>query len=292
MSSRFLRRASLALFLLFSASSALWATVDVRIGGGLFRASLPDLNAYLRDATRYEYDGLRTVGYVLHSSFEEARGGRELSLSLSFPIANRLALEAGAGYQKVSRHGNKMALESSFAWLDDTRDLSLVSLPVFLGLDYGLPVGRAASVHVFASGGLVFSRFRESGEEVLTLKSGDEGYTHSWTAEATAAGYGFQGGLGLEVKVAGPLGLFVRGGVRCAKVAGFTGQSTSQFNASTDQNDDLRLYYYEFTGNYPAKTYSAISLPNAPIGSRLEAIRDANLGLSGFFIGAGLRLSL
>src|SRR5512139_1230661 len=100
MSSGFLKRPVLALLLLFSVSSALSAGVDVRIGGGLFRASLPDLNAYLRDATRYEYDGLRTVGYVLHSSFVEARGGRELSLSLSFPIATRLALEAGAGYQK------------------------------------------------------------------------------------------------------------------------------------------------------------------------------------------------
>jgi len=292
MSSAFLKRSVLALFLLLSASSGLWATVDVRIGGGLFRASLPDLNSYLRDATRYEFDGLRTVGYVLHSSFEEARGGRELTLSLSFPIANRLALEAGAGYQKVSRRGNKMALESSFAFLDDTRDFSLASVPVFLGLDYGLPLGRAASVHVFASGGLIFSNFKESGEEVLTLKSGAEGYTHSWTAETSATGYGFQAGLGLEVKVAGPFGLFIRGGVRYAKVAGFTGQSTTRFNASTDENDDLRLYYYEFTGNYPVKTYSAISLPNAAQGSRLEVIRDANLGISGVFIGAGLRLGI
>jgi hypothetical protein len=292
MSSPFPKRLVQAAFLLLSVSSAFAAGVEVRVGGGLFGSSLPDLNSYLRDATRHEFDGLKTVGYVLHSGFEEARGGRELSLSLSLPIADHLALEAGAGYQKVSRRGNAMALESSFAFLDDTRDLSLVSLPVFLGLDYGWPLSRTASVHLFASGGLVFSRFKESGEEILTLKSGNEGHTHSWTAEASATGYGFQAGLGLEVKVAGPLGLFLRGGVRTAKVAGFTGRSTAQFNASTYQDDNLRLYYYEFTGNYPAKTYAAISLPNAAQGSRLEVIRDANLGLSGPFIGAGLRLSL
>jgi len=292
MNDGFLKRSALATFLLVFVSSAPLAGVDVRIGGGAFGASLPDLSAYLRDATRFKFDSLRTAGYVVHSSLEEVGGGREFSLSTAFPIARNLALEIGGGYQKISQRGNTMSLESSFSFFDDKRDLSLASIPVFLGLDYGLPVGPVASVHVFASGGLVFSTFSESGEEILTLKSGAKGYANTWTADTSATGYGLQAGLGLEVNVGGPLALTVRGGFRYAKVAGFTGKSTTAFNASSYQDENLRLYYYEFYANYPEESYAAISLPNAESGSRLRVFRDADLGLSGFFIGAGLRLSL
>ena len=274
------------------ASSVLFAGVDIRLSGGVFGASLPDLNSYLRDAGRFKFDSLRTANYTLHSGFEEIGGGSDFALSLAFPIAGHLGLAVETGIQRASRRGMTMSLESSFSFLDDTRDMALTSVPVFVGLDYGLPVGRIVSVHAFASAGLVFASFKESGEEILRLKSGASGYTETWTAKASSVGYGAQAGLALEIKLGGPLALSLRGGARRAAVTDFRGKSTTTFGSSSFQDDDLRLYYYEFFANYPGDWYGAISLPNAEQGSRLRAFRDASLGFSGLFLGAGLRLSL
>lgn len=281
----------LAILVLFG-SGYLSAAVEIRFGGGLFRPAFNDLNTYLADATRFKFDSLRSANYAIRSSFEEIRKGQDYEFSLAFPIAGNLGLEIGAGYLRASKNENKMSLESSFSLLEDKRDISLASIPVFLGLDYGLPVGPVVSVHAFASGGLFFTRFKESGEEVLTLKSGAQGYSNSWTAEASAVGYGLRAGLGCEVGTAGPLSLIIMGGARYARVAGFKGKSSMNFGSFTNEDDDMHLYYYEFFANYPGDWYGAISLPNSAHGSRLRVFRDAAFNFSGFFIRAGLSLKL
>ncbi|MBU1186078.1 MAG: hypothetical protein KJ908_04220 [Acidobacteria bacterium] len=265
--------------------------VSLRISGGLSRFALGDFNAFIIDTQRFQLDNLRSVGYSATEEFKTLHGGRDLEVSILFPLGQGFSLAVGTGLLTTGSADNLLVLVSSFSRLTTDLSYNIKTIPVTAGIRINLPLSSAMSVVVFGGGGLYFARFTETGDKNLILFSGTRGYEKSWDVETSAAGWGGFAGLGIELRIIKGLSLLVEASGRLARISGFSGDSRTLFYSS-ENKESLKLLYYEFSPSGGGAFYSALNLPDAPIGYPLRTLRDAVIDFSGWSIRTGFKITL
>jgi len=284
----------LAAFLSLIGASGLHAQEKkfcLKITGGISSFVLGDVNAYIEDTLRFKADDLESAGYVIDRELEKFHAGRDIEISILIPIAQHFHLTIGSGYLSAEKENNTYILNSSFSTLTGILNHTVKAIPISLGIHYSLRVSTKSRLYLFSSGEFYFSKFLESGEQRLDLKSGFPGYDHTWDAETKATGLGFSGGLGFELGLSSNISFLIEAKGRFARISGFSGTGTSRYDSSKDELD-IHLYYYEFTVSALEDSYRMLDLPNADHGFPLAVLRDAVIDLSGFSLKAGIKIGL
>ncbi len=265
--------------------------ISFKLTGGVSRSSLGDVNSYLDGYSRFAIDDLRGAGYVQDKAFESYHLGQDVQLEVMVPVTNRLSLGLGVGWIQIHKRQNSLSLQSSFSVLTSTLDHAVRAIPLTAALDWSWPIAPKWVLHIETGAGLYRVKFNETGESLLTYKTGGFGYTKTWEAKADASGLGLFAGIGLETKLTRNLSLVVEGAFRRARIAGFSGQTVSRFNNS-ESEQPFDLFYYEFYSGWSQQAYPALSLPDAERGYPLNVFREGAIDLSGWALKAGLRISL
>jgi len=265
--------------------------LSLKFTGGLSHLLLSDLNAYINDASRYPLDELESVGYVAHQEFESFHTGRDLEIMILMPVSKRCFLTIGSGYIQSKKIDNQLVMESSFSTITSELNHTVKAIPVTLGIQYDIPLSTKSRFYLFSCLGFYFSKFLETGEKQLDLKTEQIGYTESWNADTKATGIGGSLGWGYEFDISKELTFLLEANARYARISGFSGTSYDRFN-NAEWEDDLELRYYEFYNSYLDDTYKALNLPNAQRGFELRVLRDAVIDLSGFSVKVGFKINL
>jgi len=265
--------------------------LSLKFTGGLSHLLFTDLNVYIKDASRYPIDKLKSAGYVEDQGFENFHLGREFEIAAFISVSERISLAIGSGYIYSKKADNLLTMESSFSTLTSALNHTVKAIPVTLGIHYEIPVSTRSRFYLFSGFGLYFSKFLETGEEQLGLKTGQIAYTKSWNAETKAAGLGGFVGVGYEFDIAKELTISLESDYRYARISNFSGRANHKFN-NAEWKDDLELRYYEFYNSYLDDTYKALNLPNAERGFELNVLRDAVIDLSGFSVKVGFKINI
>ncbi len=264
--------------------------LSLKFTGGISNLLLTDLNEYIKDASRYPLDRLKSAGYVANHEFENFHSARDLEILIMISVSKRVSLDIGSGYIYSKKPRNQLVMESSFSTITSVLNHTIKAIPVTLGIHFEIPLSTNSRFCLFSGFGLYFSKFLETGEEQLDLKTGKKGYSHSWKADSKATGLGGFVGWGYEFDILKELTLLLEANARYAKISGFSGISHDKFN-NAEWEDDLELRYYEFYNSYLDDTYKALNLPNAERGFELSVLRDAVIDLSGFSVKVGFKIN-
>ncbi|MFB0565699.1 MAG: hypothetical protein ACETWK_08490 [Candidatus Aminicenantaceae bacterium] len=281
----------LSIFIVCTHLEAEGKKFEIKITGGISSLLLGDVNSYLKDASQYQIDNLKPAGYIAEREFENFHAGKDLEITALVSISERLFFTISTGYVVAKEEKNTLVLNSSFSTLTSTLNHKVKAVPITLGINYTFPLSSNSRVYLFTGGGFYFSKFSEAGEKLLDLKSGEKGYTKSFSADTKATGFGCYSGLGFEFGISKTISFLIETNARFAKISGFSGTSRSKFNAS-EYEEAFDLYYYEFFGSFPENLYKALNLPDSEHGSRLRVLRDATIDLSGISLKAGLKIGI
>lgn len=263
-------------------------TLSLRLGGGLGYGTGGDLAKGLRGQRDYyaaEYDNL--TGEFKLPKFGWAAGGEIL-----VHLKPSLALGLGAGFE---RHGIKSLVGYAIGVVEVEENLkpAFDVIPLTGSLHLFLALGPKLKLDLSAGGGAYITRLNwDFGYDIALL-----GYQGSdvYTFRSSKVGFGFQGGVGLEMALSSKLSLVLNVLGRVAKIGPFLGDwtetGTGDFWSFADNGGDHVMYYYDWT--LAGKTYPQIVFQSGPpAGTSVSNAREAKLDLTGFTASFGIKIAL
>ena len=154
-----------------------------------------------------------------------------------------------------------------------------------IGVYYCL--SRSSKLRFFVSGGIGYYFVKTS--EVYTNE-----WDGNWSLENQSAkgeGFGFQGGMGLELDIFKNIAIVVEGYGRYAKIKDFEGDRDWSMSFGPDGSLKGGLYYFESDTPYGWLPYIGIS-DRVPGGANRRNVRIATVDLSGFTVRIGFKIRL
>ena len=294
-------------------------------GAGLALDGGGDLELHRQGMVNFYTDINQLPNYVGHTSWKKMSLFPEGQIELLFPLTSSLSIGLGGGYMLAKSKGsygftyNEADVLSDGSYQIDqttnyTRDYTLSAIPVTLTLYLALPAGRF-NIYGYAGAGYYFGKlshaYTANSEASLSVFAAlDEKYEISdnttGSEDAKKGGFGFHGGLGVEIKLGSRLALGLEVYGRYLNISGWTGSfnetRTTGYRAfrtdlgwyddekSTDKyNDTGSLKYYETYDSELEKYYAEMFVYNGdPSGEGVRNARDAKIN----FNAAGVKVSL
>jgi hypothetical protein len=295
--------------------------MSIRLSGGAGWAldGGGDLELHRQGMVNYYTDINQLPNYVGHASWKKMSLIPEAQIELLFPLTSSLSVGLGSGYIRAKSKGSYGFTYNETGVLDDgsyqidqttnyTRDYTLSAIPVTLTLYLTMPAGRF-NIYGYAGAGYYFGTlshaYKANSQLSLAIYAAeDENYdqTDSTTGseEAKKGGFGFHGGLGVEVKLGSRLALGLEVYGRYLNISGWTGSYNEKgttlytYNGETQtdtysDNNTGTLKYYEIYDSDLKKYYAEMFVYNGdPSGEGVQNVRDAKVN----FNAVGVRLSL
>jgi len=269
----------IALLLLPSAMNA--GQLSFRLyGGGNYLAG-GDLNLGLQGWEDF-YTALRTyIGYPDKTgSAKPVHLGFNLGGDVLFHLTPNWAVGIGTEILSAKKTSN-----ISFGSPADTWDWEFYgkpsAIPIKLSAFYFSPLSDKWAIQFHAGLGYYFAKTMLNSRTV-----GSE--SDVYIIDSKAEGFGFHGGVGLEMKLSSNLSLLVEAAGRYASISGFTGSVTYREQFGWDGT----LRYWEAKTSY-SDWYGYIDLTGAaPTGENVRTSRDAKIDFSGFSLRIGVILGI
>jgi opacity protein-like surface antigen len=254
--------------------------IQVRLGGGYALLSGGDFDAGLQGIYDREGDSLVSAGYTLtESNANPLRSGYEFGGDIVYYFAGRLGIGAGGSLARVNKTSEHLYRMGSFPF-----DYSMTVVPqtniitLRLGVFYELPLNRLLTVCFNAGPAYYMVDYK------LSVNRQGESYSYSLTQKAEANKLGFQGGIGLEVRMNARMTFLLEAQGRYAKISGFDGkeQLYEYLGGPVISTDKTGLLYYLEEDGYPRLEI----FPEAPAEG--FNVREAVFDFSGVSFRAGL----
>jgi opacity protein-like surface antigen len=254
--------------------------IHVRLGGGYTLLSGGDIDTGLKGMQEWGHDILAFDGYtVMESALSPLRSGYEFGGDIVYYFAGRLGIGAGGSMARVNKTNELRYRRGTMPFDYSTTIVPQINiLTLRLGLFYELPLNRLLSI-CFNAGPAYYSA-----DYKLSFNLPEEVYRYSLTQKASAKKLGFQGGIGLEIRMNERMTFILEAQGRYAKISGFDGREEvyEYMGGPVFKSDvDGRLYYVEEEG------YSRLEISEGapPEGSN---VREAVFDFSGVSFRAGL----
>jgi hypothetical protein len=246
-----------------------------------------DFNAYV-DSYNSEVKAAPLVS--VNHPLERMTTGMTFTAEAIYHLSDSFGIGVGSGFISASKTSTLMATLFIFNYAE-TLHPQISAVPLTLNLHYFQPIGSRVNFHAFVGPALYFSKVIY--ERRLNFPAELVNVLDSFKPEGTTA-LGFQGGLGLEIKLSDRVFLLAEACGRMLRISGLTGQETGSGTVGGLPLNAVRtstLWYYESYGL--AGTDINLSMETdrpSPLFAR--NVREAAFSLGGITFQAGLRIRL
>jgi hypothetical protein len=257
---------------------------QIRLYGGLSYLTGGDANDGVGGIMQGYADEYSSWGFPVSGSFSAAHLGMSFGGDFIFQITPNFGIGVGAGYMQASKESTITIV--SMGTLVVAGKPSFNALPVKLGLFFTFPMGRSMDFNFNVGGGYYIGKMTS----MIRLSEGSD--FEEIDNNAKANGFGFQGGIGFDFRVASSVFLFIEAQGQMADFGKFEGTSVVSDSSGFSQTETGKLYYLEehFSGSklYPFIIVAATQ----PSGSGIFNVREAKVNFNGGQIVAGILIKL
>jgi hypothetical protein len=259
---------------------------SIRATGGLSLLMGGDYNAYIDNLnSQYNLSPL-----FVSQRPERMTQGMTFGGEVLYHFSDAFGIGLGTGFISASSESTLLASLGIFT-MTQTFNPQITAVPLTLNLHYFLPISSRLNFHAFLGPGLYFSNVTYG----FTIKVPAEldSILDTFKPEGKAV-LGFQGGLGLELRLNERVFLVVDAGGRMVRISGLTGQEEASGIIGGFPLHVVRtstLWYYEENMAGITAIYLDIeqSQPSSPL---VRNVREGAFSLGGFTFQAGLRIKL
>jgi len=229
--------------------------------------------------------------------FDKLDWGMDLDGEIIFTLGDYFGIGIGGGYLKVSKTSNFEMAGSDwiFAFSEKhTWTHGLTVIPIVLNLHYNIPLGKSLNFTIALGGGYYLGKFNFKNvydtSWFILANQGTETY------EASKGSIGFQGALGLEIKLAKNIALALDFGGRYVQFKELSGKLTdvgvSNIGGSySTSEEDNRVWVYDHTSG--GTTYRLLDLGKyQPAGADVTNPKQAVFDITGFAVKLGICIGL
>jgi hypothetical protein len=285
------------LFIGFPHSTLAGGKISLRLWGGWAYLAAGNLNA----GTQAFFDWGKTYfapspGATIEGGYDPIHWGYEFGGDIVFELSPKIGVGIGAGYLKMSRDAPPYMMRIIDAPLefDQTVGTKISTIPIRASLFLSLPVSK--KLDFAANAGVSYYLQAEYHADWFValpnaIFSGPASRL-STTAEKKTAGFGLQGGVGIEYKFIRSTGLFIEAQGQHAKFKGFEGTSTSvpgDYGGVLPSFSETGKLYYESVPMIP-NSPRWIMVQSAPPAGPEGKSREAVVEFSGISFQAGVRI--
>jgi len=265
--------AALALCLITGPAQA-QGKFSFKVTGGLAYASAADINNGLQGLADLYETVFVDYGWSVTNGYAAAHLGMDFGAEFSLEIAPNVSVGLGVGYLKVSKSSH---LDFTYGSVTATQSWApqITAIPITLTFYYDLPVGPTVKVTLHGGLGYYLAKYKDT-------QHIDYFGVFNPTADTSANGLGFHGGIGLEFQLTAQFGLLLEARGRYAAFGNVTGTNTWSGGSTTG-----KLYFYEFEetgyGWFPAVGI----WDTTPSGAWIRNVREAKIDFNGFSLRLG-----
>ena len=256
----------------------------VKLSGGMNYQLVGDVNEGVKGVIDYLRDLSTLYGDSVEGEAKPIHLGFDFEGDIIINLTPRVGIGFGVGYIQAAKTS-----ELTVHLLEGQPEASLTfkskisAIPIRVGVFYTLPVSDMVNVVFNAGTGIYLANYS------YNFRPGRGWSGNSITQTASAKGFGFHGGAGLEFNLAPNIAFILEGQGRYAKIGGFEG--TAKYDGSSlPYTKEGALYYWEqmtIIGKYPR----VLVRENKPYGPDVSNAREAKVDFSGFTFLAGIKIN-
>jgi hypothetical protein len=296
--------AIIVMLCLFPSSTLAKPKISLKLQGGWAYLAAGDVNA----GTQAFFDWGKTYlapppGGKVEGGYTALHWGYEFGGDIIFELSPTVGIGIGAGYLQMSRDApTPFMMEIYDDPLGEVRGVSkeftvgtkMSAIPIRASLFLSLPVSK--KLDITANAGISYYLQAEyHADWYVALPNGTfsgQFSQLSTTAEKKTAGFGLQGGVGIEYRFIRSTGIFVEAQGRYAKFRGFEGTSTSvpgDYGGVLPSFSETGKLYYESVPTVPGSP-RWIMVQSAPPAGPGGQPREAAVDFSGVSFLFGVRV--
>ena len=256
----------------------------LKLSGGMNYLLVGDVN----EGVKGVIDSLRDSATVVPGT---STGGEAKPIHLGFDfegyiiinLTPRVGIGFGAGYIQGAKTSESMVHFPEGPEASFTFKPKISAIPIRLGVFYTLPMNEMMNVVFNAGAGLYLAKYS------YNFRPEGAWSGNTINQKASAKGFGFHGGVGLEFNLAPKIAFVLEGQGRYAKIGGFEG-TAKYAGSSLPYTEEGALYYWEqmtIFRKYPR----VLVQENKPSGPLYSNVRDAKVDFSGFTFLAGIKIN-
>lgn len=252
----------------------------LRLYGGLNYLKGGDLNTGLKgfaDSAIYEF---ANSGYS-HSGgeYQDMNWGAEAGGELVFQFSRNFGLGVGADYSQAAKSSTVSLM--GFDTVKFIFNPKANVIPIKVELIFFLPLSNAFRISLSAGPEYYLASVRAD------IRREYPASWLEWNQEADGQGIGFQGGIGLEIRLSRRISLLIEGKGRYAKIKEFKGTKSIITSSGYQEEQEGTLYYW--TDNYTFKPFPYIFIESSfPSEPWQQDVRKAEVDFSGGSIRGGI----
>jgi hypothetical protein len=274
---------TLVLILILTAGAAS-AAVSIKVTGGMTYFSGNDYNKGIQGIYDYCNDNFNDVV----GKYKPLHMGMGLGAEFVVSLDPHFGLGLGAGFFRASRQ-NEIGLEWLNISVKQAYKPSLRVIPLTLNLHYYVPLRRALRLDVFAGAGYYMTHF----DHDSTLETDFFSYEQTQEFRSKAKPFGFQGGMGLELRLSSHFAFVVQAEGRYVRITSLKGDlaEDESWFLGKRHNEEKDAYLWYLERNDSGHIYSLVSFAkNQPSSAEVTNVRKGELNLSGVTGTAGLKI--
>ena len=289
-----MKKRAFGAFFFFALASFLWAgaqsqpdlngSLSLRLYGGLNYLNADEFNQGLAGWLDLWGHTAALLGFPGKTNFVGAHWGAQAGVDLLIPLDSRLALGLGASILSASARSLTDFPSNDVVPSSHEIKVRPWAVPLRAGLHYLVPVSNGLDVR-FQAGAAYY------------LARAEAEYSREWSDywekdrySLKSRGWGYQGGMGLELRLNRWTAVFLEGQYRSARISNFSGsvELTSSEEGQIRREGELYLIDYKLTEGV---VFSLIDvLAQEPSGPAFLNVKKAVVDFSGFSLNLGLTL--
>lgn len=262
---------------------------SIKIKGGYSQISFDDLNSIITSHDMLFEDLSVTLGMAKEGRFEKMSGGLDFEGEIMMKLTQKIGIGFGLGYIQSQKDCSTTLSFKPLYRLETDMKLKMSALPIKLSVFYFFPVTPGLNLYLNGGLGCYFGNMSYSiymDEEILDFSSSSQA-----DGNVEDRGIGYHGGLGLEMKLADTVVVFLDVGGRHVKFNNWKGKESSFNSEGLRESRSGTLWYYETFEPDFQKYYSDLSLSeNQPEVSGIQNVRKLEVNLSGLSLRLGVRI--
>ena len=259
-------------------------SLSLRFYGGLNYLSADEFNQGLAGWLDIWGYAAALQGLPGKTNFLGAHWGAQAGVDLLIPLDSRLALGLGAG--TLSASARSLTDFPSNDVVPSSHEIKVRpwAVPLRAGLHYLVPVSNGLDIRFQAGAAYYLAR----AEAEYSREWSD--YREKDRYSLKSRGWGYQGGIGLELRLIRWAAIFLEGQYRYAKISDFSGSVETTSSEEGQIRREGELYFFDYKLAEDALFTLIDVLDQEPSGPAFLNVKKAVVDFSGFSLNLGLTL--
>jgi opacity protein-like surface antigen len=252
---------------------------SLRLYGGLNYLKGGDLNTGLKGFCDSAIDEYSTIGYSHSGEYQDMHWGAAAGGELVFQFSPNFGLGVGVGYSQAAK-------SSAITLTRNQTDTYIFkprasAVPIRVEAIFFLPLSDVFRISLSAGPEYYLASVRAD------IRREYPAAWSEWNQEADGQAVGFQGGIGLEIRLSSRISLLIEGKGRYAKIKEFKGTNIFSTDSGYQEKQEGTLYYW--IDNYTFKPFPYIFVESSfPSDPWQQDARKAEVDFSGGSIQGGI----